>query len=287
VTYFRSDPNAKDLFVTYTGFTETASEACSTNAGEEGWQCRFAVGGAFSNAGVDVHALRSTATSPGEQNIDVLMVTNDKVGFYGLTAPGNINKRSGARDWSWDTKGSSSVGTATDYANGNNDTTMYQIPLEKYFTQKPYRDGDPSNCVPPNGFLDPVSDSSLVEDANDNGVINGPEAKKISGTGCSNSDLDGDLYIVGSYSQALTAFDIDNDSEVELPLATIPGSINPNYEYTKLQSLRSTITHEIGHAVGMTHNSINTDLMYEYSNNWSRDHTFSSTAESQMHIHNN
>jgi len=65
-----------------------------------------------------------------------------------------------------------------------------------------------------------------------------------------------------------------------------PGSIPPENESTLQQVLKHTITHEMGHAVGMTHNSNSDCVMYEYSQNWRRDHHFSDFALNQMRILN-
>jgi predicted Zn-dependent protease len=94
------------------------------------------------------------------------------------------------------------------------------------------------------------------------------------------------VLVPGSYNQQITAFDINNNGLVELPFTSDPNNIDTNYEYTKPQVLKHTITHEMGHAVGMGHNSDSTCVMYEYSNNWSRDGKFSSYAIGQMSIHN-
>jgi hypothetical protein len=263
VTHFRTGPDYKDLFVKFTGFDDTTTDK------------PFAIGSAFINANVRVHALDSLLTTGiGENNIDVLLVTNDLVNTYGLT-DGYINRRSGVRDWSWDTKGQCSTGSANAY--GSNCIT-FQVPLDHYFGDKPYRDG--GGCISANGVLDIIDD---VEDGNDNGVTNGNEARRI----CKNGILDGDLYIPGSFSQDLSAFDYDNDFKIELPIASDPTTIDTNYEYTKMQVLKHTITHEIGHGIGMSHNSDSTCLMYQYTTDWRRDETFSSTAKNQIQIHNN
>ena len=132
-----------------------------------------------------------------------------------------------------------------------------------------------------NGKLDPIA---KVEDKNDN-AINDKSGNKYE-TGCQTCPFKSDVVVSGSYNQQLTAFDIDNNALVELPLASDPNSIDRNYEYTKAQVLKHTITHEMGHAVGMSHNSDSTCVMYEYSNNWSRDGKFSNYATVQKSIHN-
>ena len=129
--------------------------------------------------------------------------------------------------------------------------------------------------------MDPISN---VEDKNDNG-INDASGSTYE-TGCSTCPFKSDVLVAGSYNQQLTAFDINNNALVELPMASDPNNIDTNYEYTRAQVLKHTITHEMGHAVGMSHNSDSTCVMYMYSNNWSRDGRFSNTAVGQIRIHN-
>ncbi len=268
-THFRSNPTRKDLFVKYSGFSAANP---------------FALGAAFSNVGVDLHVVdAATIPAPGELNIDFVLVKNG--GKYTLD-DGHINKL-GARNWSWDTKGSTSpVGTATAYGVSN----TYQISADSYFNDKPYKD-QTGVLQPGNAKLDPPTG---VEDANDNGTIQTGEDKN------SNKLLDGDVYVAGSFVQQLSPFDIDNNGLVELPVATNPvtctstnpntpaGCIDRNFEYTRAQTLKHTATHEIGHAVGMpsTHDSDSQCLMYTSSINWSRDYCFSTVAKGQIFIHN-
>jgi hypothetical protein len=260
VTHFRLNPTRKDLFVEYTGYENTAN--C---------QCPFALGTAFAQAGIDVHALEAgTMPDPGRQNLDVVVITNDQVAPFPFT-DGNINKR-GVRDWSWDTKGSSGIGTAESY--GAN-TTTYQISLDGYIEDKPYTDAND------NQGLEPTDDPS-VEDGNDNA-----EDDRIQGQfeDVARDGLDGDLYVPGSFTEALSAFDINRDGFVELPVSSDPGSIPAGTAYTEEQVLKHTITHELGHAVGSNHTQDATDVMYEFSNNWSRDDTLGASG-TQMKVHN-
>jgi hypothetical protein len=260
VTHFRLNPTRKDLFVEYTGYENTAN--C---------QCPFALGTAFAQAGIDVHALEAgTMPDPGRQNLDVVVITNDQVAPFPFT-DGNINKR-GVRDWSWDTKGSSGIGTAESY--GAN-TTTYQMSLDGYIEDKPYTDAND------NQGLEPTDDPS-VEDGNDNA-----EDDRIQGQfeDVARDGLDGDLYVPGSFTEALSAFDINRDGFVELPVSSDPGSIPAGTAYTEEQVLKHTITHELGHAVGSNHTQDATDVMYEFSNNWSRDDTLGASG-TQMKVHN-
>jgi hypothetical protein len=276
VRHFRTNPLAeKDLFVKFTGYdTDGYTGAC-------GGECPFAVGAAYANAGVTVRAV-STNVPPAfmttdnvadwENNISVVNVINVLAGTYG-TSDGHINKR-GIRDWAWDTKGYSAIGDNTAYGSF---TLTYWQPTRNYFNDRPYLesfDVDAAGCGAGN-LLDPI-DGSCVRDVNDNGEVDAGEA------------LSGDRlgYPPIGYNLTYSALDIDNDRMVELPVVADPGSIPPENESTLQQVLKHTITHEMGHAVGMTHNSNSDCVMYEYSQNWRRDHHFSDFALNQMHILN-
>jgi hypothetical protein len=262
--HFRTDPLLrKDLFLTYTGYTKGYTS-----------EFPFAIGAAFQEAGIDVWALdASFSANLGSNNIHVAGIVHNTSTNYG-SENGRINKR-GIRDWTWDTKGVSGIGTATAYGSG---TKTYQKALNYYFTDRPYRDRTPGTT----GQLDPLSG---VEDKDDDGVKDSLEDANGSGA------LDGDLYY-SSFTTAnkdLSAFDIDKNGKVELPVAGKVSAINPDHEYTKKQVLKHTITHELGHAVGAadaTHNSDPSCLMYQYSNNWSRDGFFSNSAKAKIQIHN-
>jgi len=257
--HFRTHPKRKDLFVAFTGYDATDP---------------FAIGAAFQNAGIDVHAMEATLVGTnGESNIHVLSVNDERVYPYPFT-DGHINKR-GIRDWSWDTKGSTDrLGDAGVYGL----STTYQMSLNGYFGDRPYQNKSPGTPA-----LDPIS---AVEDKNDNGTDDKISRKYESSGTSTQGTLDGDLVVIGSYTQQLTAFDVDANGLVELPVAGNPTTIDRTHEYTREQVLKHTITHEMGHAVGMPHNSDATCLMYEYSNDWSRDGAFSAAAKAQAQIHN-
>jgi hypothetical protein len=252
--------------------------------------CPFALGAAWKNNNVMVRVVSidnlpvvmddiiaaggASGILDWEQHIDVVTITNVTDSFLG-TEDGNINKRGGTRDWWMDTGGYSGIGNATTYGSS---TRTYQITLDNYFTQKPYTDD--TACSSP--ALNPIGDA-CVEDKNDNGVEDRKE-------GNGDTILEGDHMVYPiSYDNDHTVVDVDSDGKIEHPPVTDPsGPANGTYpyEYTFAQVLKHTLTHELGHSTGMSHNASDFCLMYMYTNNWSRDDTFSSDALSQMQIHN-
>jgi len=262
-THVRLNPLRKDLFVRYVGFE---SSDCT---------CPFAIGSAFEAIGIDVHALSAAATpQPGESKLDVGVVTNDRVNVYGFE-DGHINKRA-VRDWSWDTKGSSGVGDGLLYGSG---TVHYEMAHGNYFGERPYRDGGGS--IPANQKLDPIG-TTTSEDANDNALTDRREDAN------GNGQLDGDLVVLNSFSLQESPFDINHNGRVELtsPLPTNPALIQPDVESTPAQVRKHTITHELGHMIGMQHNQDATGLMYQYTNTWRRDGIFTADSIAQAQIHN-
>jgi hypothetical protein len=235
----------------------------------------FALGTAFidddKGAGLDVHVAEATAV-PGERGLDVVRVRNELVQTYPFT-DGHINKR-GVRDWTWDIKGASTVGDGLNYGV----PVTYQMSLDFYFADLPYVDAAPGDRV-----LEPVTAES-VEDTNDNGRIDVILSRSEDGNG--NGVLDGDRVLIGSFTQALNPFDIDSDGLVELPVAANPRQVNQQFVYRKEHVLMHTISHELGHALGMTHNTDAACLMYKESPNWSRTECLSLDSKAQIQIHN-
>jgi hypothetical protein len=267
--HVRGNPKRKDVFLKYTGYTSTAPCLCP-----------FAVGTVFAeDVGLDLHVVDAQVLPPpGEQNIDVTVVTNELTKVFGFE-DGHINKR-GVRDWSWDTKGSSGLGTADLYGTG---TTTYQKPLDFYMDgtlrDRPYRDGGVTAAA--NGLLDAIS---VIEDSNDNAGIDKVQGASEDKNG--NSQLDNDVLVLNSFTQQLTVFDANNNGKVELPLVSSPMAVNPAFEYTKAQVLKHTISHEVLHSLGADHTQDSTDVMYQYSNNWSRDGHLSDVAKAALKVHN-
>jgi hypothetical protein len=269
--HFRTDPTRKDLFVQYVNYSDTYP---------------FAVGAAFNNARIDVHAVDKTLTaSLGSQEIDPLEIISD-TGYDTNSGYGGNIHQTGIRDWAWDTKGLSGVGNGIYWGAG---TRTYQLAHSNYFTQKPYIEQTPGES----GKLDPIRTAAdslfTVEDVNDNGTKDTGEDKN------NDRKLNGDLLQVATktcvhptctLNKNLSPFDIDKDGNVELPECSLASSIDSNYEYTWKHALKSTITHELGHAVGIYHTTVYNCIMANVSGNWSRDHTFSAEASSQIQIHN-
>jgi hypothetical protein len=281
IDYFRTSPDRADLFMAYESFDDPLYP--------------FALGKAFDNAGVDVHAVEYPSVAGlGGNNIDVLTITLRD------TFPLSDGRTywEGTRSWQWATKGASCLGDGLRYGsdpwhNMYSDckiygTNIYRIATYNYFHDRPYYDGGGS--VGPNGELDNVGSTTLIEDKNDNGTLDGGE-EKIERNGL----IDGDFRTRPSptcfddqclYENALSAFDVDNNGLVELPVVADVASIDPANEATMKQVIKSTITHEGGHGVGMTHNSDSACLMYEWSTSWIRDDFFSAFAIGQMKIIN-
>jgi hypothetical protein len=298
--HFRGDPNRKLLFVMAQGFefpyipTPPAIQGCSGPEPEV--PCPFALGDAFiGDAGIGVHVLSldadPTAAVQKTLALDAVVVTNDRTEPFPFT-DGRINKR-GVRDWSWDTKGSSGIGTALAY--GTN-TTHYQKSLEGYVRDRPYKDGDPDL----NGVLDalPETATAEVEDINDDAVLKTSGSPSKREDCCpKQGDFDGDVWVPNNFAQDLSTFDNDNDGRVELPIQNAPGNpgvVEP-FEVTVEQVVKHTITHELGHAVGMVHDTNAGCLMYEFTTDWERDDCFSGSVNSsnelvgskaEMKIHN-
>jgi hypothetical protein len=177
--------------------------------------------------------------------------------------PSQINPL-GIRKWDWSTLAYAAINTTQDQGSMYGLAIALQVPIENYFYDRPYIDGND------NGWLDPISQSS------------GDEIKN------NWKDNPADL----------TPFDIDGDTYVELPVASDPLDADPNgislaeqdddfRPYTVQRVLMHITTHEIAHALaGPLHTDDPNDLMYKLSNNWKRDGYLSDYYRSMLRIHN-
>jgi hypothetical protein len=312
IKHFRTNPNRKDLFVKYTGYSGNYP---------------FAIGTAYANQGIDVHAVdASVVPANSERRIDALSISLDPSGTYNSENE-HISRRA-VRDWTFKTLGQSGFGNATTYGIPK----TYMKVFQAYYSDKPYIDGTtmPSNCTAAsscttkpwaakNGKLDPIN---KVENSTDDGKKGSNQDKN------NNSILDGDYPVTPcstssscppyAYTQDLSPFNINNqytqvcttDNTIicksdtvcpgggtcvndpnrpllELPVQSDPNNVPQGFKFSREQVLKHVSTHEIGHAVGVNvENSDSTCVMYNISNNWIRDSHFSSGAAALIRIHN-
>ena len=289
----RLNPSKKDLFVQGGGFGGTFEP--------------FSWGDAFSEAGLDVH-LFSGIEGTDDRNIDLLVVLAVPTDYQYWVDGGHIYRRgdpyvSGVRDWTFDTPGYSEKGT-TSYGSF---CFVYKKAINNYFNDKPYkdhntwvRDGQWDTNYYGNGKLDPIV-PERVEDIDDDGQYPLPTNEKDGNTNAPYDDeddeFDGDYPVKSGsfwdYNQQLSPMDIDHDDLVELPSRAKVSDILTSDEYTKTQVVRHVTTHEMGHAVGIHgeeeggHCDNETCLMYQWTNNWSRDGHLCSHCRAMILIHNN
>jgi beta propeller repeat protein len=266
--FTRTNPLRKDFFVQYYGYDA------------HGYP--FAVGSAFKNAGIDIHALNSDLYPlevQNDVNIDVATIGVVSDRNYSIYEDGHINKR-GLRDFTFDTMGSSGLGNILEYGVG---TTLYYNATQGYLLDLPYVNNNAMGGM--DGMLDPPA-YDWLEDINDNGILDYPTKKDYEDDHGPNVDvIDGDYVIIGQYGHHLSTFDINANGMYELPIATDPSNITV-VETEPVQVYKHTTTHELGHVLGMRHNSFADCLMYHYTNNWARDHNFSELAVSEAYVHN-
>jgi uncharacterized delta-60 repeat protein len=285
MVHLRTDPRRKNLFVKYTNYDGDYP---------------FAIGLAYLNQAIDVHAAdASVIPANSDRKIDVLSITHELSNTF-ISEDPNLYRRS-VRDWTFKTLGLSGFGNTTTYGSA----LTYKRVLEAYFSNKPFKDNttlrSSSSSLsngpwdPPDGKLNPIA---RVEDANDNGKKDGGEDKS------GNGQLDGDYPVPlnacssgppWNYNQQLSPFNINNNYYngdpnrplIELPVASNPDTVNAANESTREQVLKHVITHELGHALGITfENADSTCVMYQYSNNWIRDGHFSTDAAALIRVHN-
>jgi hypothetical protein len=222
-------------------------------------------------------------------HINVLIIRHDKTGLLGSpdgrirfvsASPPSQQNPFGTRYWRWATKGYAWCQTTANQASMYGLAVTLEKPLYSYFYDTPYVDGSTwgSSWDPPDTVLNPLS---FVEDQTDQlDPIDGVMGDAPDG------NWDGDRRTT-DFTGTLNPFDINGNDRVELPLATDPYDIDPYYEYTLSHVLMHTITHEMAHALaGPSHTNDPHDLMYRYSNNWSRHDRLCDYYRAMLRIHN-
>jgi hypothetical protein len=230
-------------------------------------------GNAFQAAGVDVHEVSSSA---GSRDIDILTihVTNagdDLAHITRYQAPSD-----NTRFWGYRSSGyTRNLGTATTYYNPD----VYKDAINYAFNDKPFVDGatwsSPGQWTgAPNGMLDMLS---KVEDADDDGGLDDCEKDGNVTEPYDDGDtsFDGDYPCVApgidphdpenlitpdkaaywTYNHDLNPLNIDDDQYIEWPTYSDPEELDPENkdarEYSVEDHIRETVTHEMGHAVGI------------------------------------
>ena len=323
-THLRLDPSKKDLFVRGVNF----SNSLPPNPNALPFSLATPGGNAFEEAGIAVHDVTELALFSGPSEppfLDMLVVTNKTDTTNTLTGSTNgltnhLISECCPRNWTWDTKGASHIGTATDYSIfvssagvETRATEVYHLNLMHYIFNRPYLDestgaGQCSSggLLNPGyaGVLDPIE---LVEDFRKENNLGPERTKGVSEDRfISNNSLDGDQKL-GSWGEPTygdpvlepfkigcqtSVFDADGDGLVENPPITDPlqelNVAGGAREYTPEEVQTHTILHEMGHAVGMPpeHTSDPADLMYQNSPDWDRAGHFGSLSRSQILIHN-
>jgi hypothetical protein len=282
------------------------------------------VSGAFNVAGTTSVPRTSfdPATAVGKPLLDVLTVIYDGTSCKGGELC-DFTGKMGVRNWTFPTLAYSSFPTTN--ASGERVygvPTIYKRAVNAYFGNRPYqhRTNRTSagavagvSATDSRPMLAPITKTQVGDFSNDNGVYDSKKSELLGTDGA----LWGDTYMPGYYGRAfdpttkvtppgmsLSAMDVTNDGCVELPFVTDPSGVDllggkldvrcaatgPQARYpqaTKQQVLRFLVTHELGHATGITsHTTLSGDVMYQYSINWVRDLNFSATAAGMITITN-
>jgi len=235
--------------------------------------------------------IRHDRTSPS-----ALSSKDGFINFQTAIPPSPLNPE-GTRQWNWDQKGHANTNSTEDHLTMYGFATTYQVPLDHYFGDRPYREG---TVWVGNNFTDePVSDGKLaplsrVEDRFDtltpiDGVLGDNPDNYWDGDYRSNDQ--NTWYMAANQ---VSPFDIDGNGYVELPFASDPDADNYSKQYdfdgvpnTRARVLKDTTTHELVHTIaGPPHSQVLNCLMYEESSNWSKDNYISDYIRSLLRIHN-
>ena len=322
-TWSETDPHKKDLFVRGVNFSNNCPSSPDrpdpvAYPNVQAFDLNWPGGNAYEHVGITVHDVTRKLNFQGATEppgIDIVVVTNDITDSETISSLGDgfIND-CGVQCYTWETKGESYYGNQTDYqfyqnpSNGtvSRGTFTYHRNLMHYVFNRPYRKDQGSSPLN-QGYETVLDPYDLIEDfIIENGT--GPDRSKGKTEDRNNNGLlDGDLYQSNwktrSYNGATSTsaenykagydysvFDRDGDGLVELPAPADPSSLNPNaidLNESTLQVLQThTTLHEIGHAIGMYHTTVQGDLMRDVSLNWNRGGTLSELAASQILIHN-
>jgi hypothetical protein len=263
-----------------------------------GVNCPFAFGTALMNIGVDVHIKRAEvaegqAETVGEENIDVLVMTNDTTETNG-TETGHILKTIAKRSWLTGTLGDCPVGDGTGLGPvidpDQDPCRTFAIAIGYWYNDKPYRDGGLNTSLPgadQNGFLDAINNRDRVEDKDDDGVRDGGENSIQN-----DAVLDGDVYLrvsiaAGNYEAGNSStYDIDMDGLIELPTLFGPDDLATAKEYTQPHTFKTILTHEAIHGLGVGHTQVGTCLMFANVNELDKDGILSPDAIRDLDIFN-
>jgi hypothetical protein len=234
----------------------------------------------------------ASLADPTKPMLDLATVVYDAVNCSGGQTCDHTSK-TGIRQWQFPTLGFSTYGSSTAYGAAR----VFAKALKGYFLDRPYlhQENLSGTYLPlaTTGGVPMLAPITMVCDrgsgGSDNGIAN-------SGECTAGSVLGGDVYAAGNFAASASAMDANNDGCVELPFVGDPTTLTAcnsaassasSPQATIQQVVRSIATHELGHASGVNmHTTDSTDLMYQYSINWTRDGHFSSTAAALIQVHN-
>jgi len=283
--HFRTNPTRKDLFIMYSSKFDAFTHVNNQ-------ETPFALGEAYANMGIDVHAVDypnsvvypQSPTSNVTFKLHYVYISANQTGSYSETTVHVVHDEASGdmRQGDFSTMGYSNEGVPTDYGSA---TKIYNRAVVNYFNDKPYFEDT----------VDPISEYMLdplgsVNDRNDNG-------KEDDGYGdiTVHDYWDINMYYgsESTFDHDLTIFDVDNDGFMDRPRDNYTSPLNrftldPG-ESTFKQVVKHLITHEIGHAVGLSegHNALlPASLNFDGTVDWRRDNNIHPDARGQILIHN-